>query len=145
MPEDRDDSFTWEGGATRGVTDALRRVLLGSVGTLLTTEEGIRAAVRELKLPKELMQMVLAQAQTTRTEVVAVLAREMRGFLASMDAQALMQRALSGLVLEITAEVRFKLDEEGDLVPQVKVNSKPRSKTRAPSSSAGKRRKPREA
>src|SRR5438128_1342077 len=124
---ERDDSSpATENPASRSVTDALRRAVLGGVGNLIASEEMLRTAVRDLKLPKELVATILQQAEATKGEVVQALRREMRGFLDSMDAQTLMQKALTGLVLEVNAEIRFRPDDEGKLVPNVKVKSRTR-------------------
>jgi hypothetical protein len=130
---DREDpSFPPEGSASRTLTESLRRAVMGGVGNLIASEETLRAVVRDLRLPKELVQTVLAQVDATKGEVVQALRRELRGFLASMDAQTLMQKALSGMVLELKAEVRFRPDENGGLVPQVKVNSHTRRAGKEP-------------
>jgi hypothetical protein len=125
--EPQDPEGASENSTARTVTDALRRVLLGGVGNLLASEEALRGAVRDLRLPKELVTTLLGQAESTKEEVVQALRRELRGFLSSMDAQTLMQKALTGLVLELKAEVRFRPDENGTLVPDVRVGSSARS------------------
>lgn len=107
------------GGEGRSMADTLRRLLMNGVGTLLTTEEGVRALLKELKLPKEAVTFLLSQAEMTKEEVVKTLGREMRAFLEQMDTQRLMERVLQTLVLEVKAEIRFKLDGKGNLQPVV--------------------------
>jgi hypothetical protein len=106
-----------------GMGDALRRMLISGVGTLLTTEEGVRTLLRDLKLPKEAVGFLLTQADNTKDELVKALGRELRSFLETMDTQRLMQRVLQTLVLEVKAEIRFKLDSKGNLQPVVTTES----------------------
>ena len=115
-----------------GMGDTLRRLLMNGVGTLLTTEEGVRALLKELKLPKEAVTFLLSQAEMTKEEVVKTLGREMRAFLEQMDTQRLMQRVLQTLVLEVKAEIRFKLDPKGNLQPVVTSTSTPLNTEPAP-------------
>src|ERR1700704_2851267 len=63
--------------------DLMKKALISGVGALFMTEEGIRNLVGELKLPKELIGSVLAQADRTKQEVLRVMTEELRSFLSS--------------------------------------------------------------
>ncbi|MBI5493942.1 MAG: hypothetical protein HY904_02880 [Deltaproteobacteria bacterium] len=112
-----------------GVADALRRLLISGVGTFLTTEEGVRTLLKEIKLPKEVATYLLHQAENTKEEVVSVLGREMRAFLETLDTQRLFERAIQHLVLDVHAEIRFKLDSRGKIQPVVR-NLSPQARRR---------------
>jgi len=141
---DPDHADTPESGTTgRGVTDSIRRLVMGGMGSLLTTEEGLRAGLSELKLPKEVVSFLMQQAEKTKVEVVKVLAREIRGFLENIDAQGLVQKAITNMVIEVNAEIRFKPAADGSLQSNVKVDTTRRTKSQRGASRRAPRRKPR--
>lgn len=138
-----------EGPRTRVVSDLFRKVLVSGVGAAFMTEEGIRSLVKELKLPKEVIGAIMAQADRTKGEVVRVVAAEVRSFLESTRMRQDVLRMLTQLRLEIRAEVGIKArDEESTLfAPEVKtkVNVKRKAggarKASPRSASSGKKKK----
>lgn len=99
-----------EGGEPRpaGVTDFVRRALQAGVGAVFMTEEQIRKSVQDLKLPKEALGYIAGQAEKTRSEASRVLRKELRRFLNSEAFRLQIAEMLSGVTLEIKAEVRLK-------------------------------------
>jgi len=91
-----------------GVGDMVRKALLAGVGALFMTEEGIRKTVSELKLPKEAFAALQAQAERTRNEASKVLRKEVRRFLNSDAFKQQLAGLVSGLTLEVKAEIRLK-------------------------------------
>ncbi|HYV65485.1 MAG TPA: hypothetical protein VE964_04530, partial [Myxococcales bacterium] len=76
----KDDEPTEE--QTRGfVPEIVRRAVLTGVGALFMTEEGIRNLVGEMKLPKDALAFLVAQADRTRSEVTRIVTQEVRRFL----------------------------------------------------------------
>ncbi len=63
--------------------------------------------------------IVTGVAQGTKEELVRLISAEVRGFLDKMDAVDLVQEIVSGLVIEMKAEVRFRRAEDGKIEPQV--------------------------
>lgn len=125
-------------------TDLLRRVLVSGVGALFMTEEGIRSLVKEMKLPKEVIGAVIAQADRTKSEIARVVGSEVRSFLESTRMREELFRALTNLRLEIRAEVGFRHKDEPtslfepDVKTKVQVKRKPPAK-RKPSASRKKK------
>lgn len=64
--------------------------------------------------------LVTGMAQGTKEELVRMISHEVRGFLDKMDAADLMQEIVSGLVIEMKTEIRFRRDEQGRLEPDVR-------------------------
>jgi hypothetical protein len=108
-PFDPDDKVASEddprGG---GVGDLVRKALLSGLGAVFMTEEQIRKSVQELKLPKEALGYIAGQAERTRTEASKVLRKELRRFLNSDAFRTQISEMLTGLTLEVKAEVRLK-------------------------------------
>src|SRR5262249_61494676 len=65
------------------LVELMRKVAFAGLGALFMTEEGIRAAASQLKLPKEALSNALAQAEKTKDEVGRVVSEEVRRFLRS--------------------------------------------------------------
>lgn len=64
--------------------------------------------------------LVTGVAQGTKEELVRMISHEVRGFLDKMDAADLMQEIVSGLVIEMKTEIRFRRDETGRLEPDIR-------------------------
>jgi hypothetical protein len=75
--------------------------------------------VQELKLPKEAFSYIAGQAERTRSEAGRILRKELRRFLNSEGFKQQMADLVSGLTLEIKAEVRLKPDAAGKPQPEV--------------------------
>ncbi len=85
-PHDDDDELppdpldegpgTREGrGATGFVPEFVRKAAVAGLGAVFMTEEGIRSLAGQLKLPKEMLGVILSQAEKTKTEVGRVALR----------------------------------------------------------------------
>jgi hypothetical protein len=101
-------------GSLRGrAADFMRRALIGGVGALFLTEEGIRNLVGDLKLPKELIGALLSQADKTKQEVVHTLGEELRRFFESAQLHRELRKLLTDVTIEVKAEVRLRPDAKG--------------------------------
>ena len=124
------------------VAEALRKAVTAGMETLLTSEESLRGAVSDLKLPKEAMFQFFNQAERTKADVTRVLGRELRTFLESLDVRRIARKALEGMIVEVHAEVRFRADDGlPGVMPEMKLvtathhegpGRKPRAKLRKP-------------
>jgi hypothetical protein len=113
-----------DGGRLGGIVpDLLRKAVVAGLGAVFMTEEGLRNLAGQLKLPKELLGHILAQADRTKGEVSRVIGEELRRFLNSEVLRKEMLQMLSGMTVEIRAEVRLRPDPEhkGHLVPKVEL------------------------
>jgi hypothetical protein len=99
--------------------DLMKKALISGVGALFMTEEGIRNLVGELKLPKELIGSVLAQADRTKQEVLRVMTEELRSFLSSPVLHEEFLDLLTDATLEVKAEFRLRRSGAG-LTPEVR-------------------------
>lgn len=98
------------------VPEIVRKVAVAGLGALFMTEEGIRSLAGQLKLPKDMMAFILSQAEKTKGEVERVVLEELRRFLQSEKLREELLSLLSGMTVEIKAQVR--------LVPEAKASSR---------------------
>src|SRR3954462_13728955 len=90
------------------VPEFVRKVAVAGLGALFMTEEGIRNLAGQLKLPKEMLGVILSQAEKTKDDIQRVLSEELRGFLQSDKLREEFLKLLAGMTLEIKAEVRLQ-------------------------------------
>ena len=104
------------------IPDIVRRTILGGIGAVFASEEGIRKIASEVSLPKDVVNFLLQQATNSKDEVLRVVAKEVRGFLESANLSAEMQKLLTQLSLEVKTEVRFIPNDEavGGVKPDFK-------------------------
>src|SRR5205814_9235514 len=94
---------------TKGfVPEIVRRAVLTGVGALFMTEEGIRNLVGEMKLPKDALAFLIAQADKTRGEVTRIVTQEVRRFLESGRLRREIWTLLTTITLEVNATVQLK-------------------------------------
>ena len=116
-PED-DSSSGWR-RFEQLVPDVVKRGLITGVGALFMTEEGVRNALGDIKLPKEAVAYLMGQAERSKRDLTQALARELRGFLDQVDVTGVLQRVLAGMTVELKTEIRF-VPVDGELVPKIK-------------------------
>lgn len=69
--------------------------------------ENVRAFVHDLKLPKEVLQLFVAQLEETTNGLSRAVSREVRDFLEKSSLADELTKALTRVSLEIRTEVRF--------------------------------------
>lgn len=65
-------------------------------------------------------EIVTGVTQATKNEVVRMISAEVRQFLDGMDTVELLQRVITGLVIDVKAEIRFSIDPDGQVRPAIK-------------------------
>jgi hypothetical protein len=107
--------------ASKGfVPEIVRRAVLTGVGAIFMTEEGIRNLVGDMKLPKDALTFLLAQADRTRSEVTRIVSHEVRRFLESETLRREIWKLLTSVTLEVNAEVKLKPSGEPHIKAKIK-------------------------
>ena len=119
-PEDDFDPLLGEDEPERGesragfVPEFMRKVAVAGLGALFMTEEGIRSLAGQLKLPKEVLGYILGQAEKTKDEVGRVVSEELRRFLQSEKLRDEFLKLVSGMTIEVKAQIRLVPPESED-------------------------------
>ncbi|MET0403188.1 MAG: hypothetical protein ABW123_12330 [Cystobacter sp.] len=103
-----------QGGRAGFVPEFMRKVAVAGLGALFMTEEGLRAMAGQLKLPKEVLGYVLGQAEKTKDEVGRVVSEELRRFLQSEKLRDEVLKLMSGMTIEVKAQIRLLPAERDD-------------------------------
>ncbi|HEX7672077.1 MAG TPA: hypothetical protein VF395_20925, partial [Polyangiaceae bacterium] len=95
------------GRIERLLPELIKRLLETGFEKLVEAPENARNLVSELKLPKEILTVLLSQLDETKTGLYRVVARETRDFLEHTNFAEELARVLTTLSFEIKTEVRF--------------------------------------
>src|SRR5438552_15640035 len=85
------------------VPDIVRRAVLTGVGALFMTEEGIRNLVGEMKLPKDALAFLVAQADRTRSAVTRIVTQEVRRLLVGETLRREIWRLITCVTRDVAA------------------------------------------
>lgn len=112
----------------RGILpETLKKALVTGISAVFMTEEGIRNALSDMRLPKEAMAYLIAQTQNSRRELFRVMSDELKNFLRNIDLPGEVKKALSGMKLEVKAEIKFV--DEGTGKVRAKVSTETQTTT----------------
>ncbi len=121
--DDLDEEDPKERGfASKMIGDLARRALMTGIGAVFMSEESLRGQLSDMKLPKEAMHYVVAQADKTKREIVATIARETREFLGKLEVDKILARALVGTTIEIQTRIRVLPKEGGGVAHEVETS-----------------------
>jgi hypothetical protein len=99
--------------------EILRRGVESGMDTFLRSDRGVRKAISDMKLRRELTNYFFHQVDETKNAALRVIAREVREFLENTDLDEALRSVLTSLAFEIRTEVRF-VPVDGTVKPQVK-------------------------
>jgi hypothetical protein len=118
------------------IPDIVRRTFYAGLGAVFTTEEGIRKMASEFQLPKDVANFLIQQAASSKDELFRIVAKELRGFLESVNVSGELQKLLTSLSFEIKTEIRFIPNDEavGGVKPDIKLPKVSIKKNTPPSS-----------
>jgi len=117
------------------VPELMRKAAFAGLGALFMTEEGLRRTAAQLRLPKEALAGLLAQAERTKAEVSRVVVEELRRFLRSETLKGELAQILSGMSVEVKARIRLvPEDKAGKARREVKVTRLRAARRRRPKS-----------
>jgi len=95
----------------RLVPELVKRLVETGMEKLLDSPETVRQWANELRLPKELLNAILAHAEEAKSEISKVVVREIRDFLGRTNLADEITRVLTGVTLEVKTQVRFVPNE----------------------------------
>lgn len=111
FPPDSSDAFDTKERERRRLERILpqliKRMLETGYEKISESPENVRQFVSDMKLPKEVLTLLLAQMDETKNGLYRVVAKEVRDFLGATNFAEEAARALTMLSFEIKTEVRF--------------------------------------
>jgi hypothetical protein len=119
-PEDQEEK---RGRLEQFIPEIVKRTFYAGLGAVFTTEEGIRKMAHDFQLPKDVANYLVQQAGASKDELFRILAKELRGFLESVNLSGELQKLLTSLSFEVKTEIRFIPNDEavGGVKPYIKL------------------------
>lgn len=88
--------------------DMAKSMLVLSLGGVFMAEETLRKATRDLKLPREAVDLILAQGERGKKELFDAIAREVGKALRDLDLDKLARRFFKDFEIDIEAHLSVK-------------------------------------
>lgn len=85
----------------------LKQLLKLSVGALSSTEEGLRRALHEMKIPRDATSFVTDQLSKRKTEIMSLLRDEIHKAIHKIDLMQFVRNIVKEYDLEVNATIRF--------------------------------------
>lgn len=102
---EENDSSDLNTERTLNLSDAVKKVFAAGVGAAFLTEESIRNYVGELRLPKELMSLLLQGAAKSKDEITQKVTKEMINMIQKIDFSAEFARFAQNHKFRISMEI----------------------------------------
>ncbi len=96
------------------LTDTLKKLFAAGVSSAFMSEEGLRSYLADMKLPKEILQMILQGAVKSKDDIVNRVSREMIGILQKIDFVKEFSRFAEDHKFIIKAEVEIQKKQKKD-------------------------------
>jgi hypothetical protein len=88
--------------------DLFKKVLTTGVTAAFMTEEGVRAVLKDLPLPKDMVGSLVENAKTTKTEFVASVKNELKTYLDKIDLTKEIDKIAEKYDFEVKATISLK-------------------------------------
>jgi hypothetical protein len=119
------------------VPESLKKLVLVGASGLLLTEEALRRLLAELKLPKDITSIIIAQSNRSKNEIIRVLSDEVRNVISQLKLDQELKKLLTGLKVHLNMEIEFESKDPGDIaLPDVRIKPKIKRKRKAPEPAA---------
>lgn len=121
---DREDREREKRRVERLIPELVKRLVENGVERLADSPETVRQWANELRLPKELLNVILTHVEEAKSEIFNVVVREVREFLERANLADEITRVLTGVTLEVKTQVRFVPNDakSGRLQPAAKAS-----------------------
>lgn len=93
--------------------DLFKKVLTTGVTAAFMTEEGVRAVLKDLPLPKDMVGSLVENAKTTKSEFVASVKNELKSYLDKIDVTKEIDKIAEKYDFEVKATISLKKKKKG--------------------------------
>lgn len=90
------------------IGDLVKKVLTTGVTAAFMTEESVRALLKEMPLPKEMVGSLLENAKNTKTEFVSSIKTELKSYLDKIDLSKEFDKVAEKYDFEVKATISLK-------------------------------------
>jgi hypothetical protein len=108
MTDHEDDDKDQEGGDKPRFTEIMRELALSGLATYFMTEDAIRSYLKEMKLPKELVSLVLEGVTKKKDDFYGLLVKEFGRVLSKVDISREVGKFMEHHRVVVEAKVSFE-------------------------------------
>lgn len=108
-------------------SEVLKRVFAAGVSGAMLSEEAIRSYLQDVKLPKDVLGLIVAGAAKSKEEVAGRVTKEIIGLLRKVDIVQEISRFAEDHKFKITAEIEITRKDRGGPSLSVKTEKKVRT------------------
>jgi polyhydroxyalkanoate synthesis regulator phasin len=94
--------------------DLVKKVLTTGVTAAFMTEESVRALLKDLPLPKDMVGSLVENAKNTKTEFVASIKTELKSYLDKIDLSKEFDKVAEKYDFEVKATISLKKKKKKD-------------------------------
>jgi hypothetical protein len=98
----------------KNLTDIFKKVVSTGINAAFLTEDAIKEAISDLPLPKDIVNGLLQNAKTTKTEFISSIKNELKSYLNKIDISREIDKVLDRYDLEVNAKISFKKKPQKD-------------------------------
>ena len=95
------------------IGDLIKKVLTTGVTAAFMTEEGVRAVLKDLPLPKDMVASLVDNAKSTKTEFVSSVKNELKSYLDKIDLSKELDKIVEKYDFQINATISLKKKKKG--------------------------------
>lgn len=99
------EAFEQEASSRVGLGDTIKKVFTAGLGAAFMTEESIRSYVSELKLPKDVLNMLLQNANRSKEDLINRAGNELTRMLSRIDLVKEASRFVEEHKFRVSAEI----------------------------------------
>ncbi|MFT7613179.1 MAG: hypothetical protein ACI9J3_002149 [Parvicellaceae bacterium] len=104
-----------ESDSKLNVADIVKKVVSVGIGAAFMTEESVKATLKDIPLPKDIVTGLLQNAKTSKDEFVTTIRDEVRGLLSKTDVNKLLEELVSKYDIEINAKIKLHPKNDKDV------------------------------
>jgi hypothetical protein len=113
MADDSSGDAADNSGKNQGLLgETLRKVFTAGVSAAFMTEESVRAYLAELKLPKEVLGLLLQQANKSKEEITNRVSKEVVSMVQKIDFVKEFSKFAETHTFKVTAEIEVKKKDQ---------------------------------
>jgi hypothetical protein len=110
--DEKDRDGKEEGRASGLIGEAAKRLFTAGVTAAFMTEESIRGYLSEVKLPKEVLNLILQGASKSKEEITTRVGKEISGMIQKIDLIKEVSKFAESHKFKITAEIEVQKKEK---------------------------------
>lgn len=91
----------------KGLGEVFKKVLSTGISAAFMTEDAVKKLTQDIPLPKEIVNGLLANAKSTKSEFVTGVKKEFKSYLDRLDVTKEIDRVLENYDIEVKANIKF--------------------------------------